>query len=1059
MFMVAYNTPQRRDPPQDLSTSIPDGGAAPNMNNELIAEIKAELEKRTEGELKTDAIHRILYSTDASIYQIPPLAVFFPKRAEDVLALVSLAAEFRLPLIARGAGTSLAGQAIGPGIVVDFSRYLQRTLHIDPERREAEVDPGVVINRLNREAAKYRLHFAPDPASSDRATLGGSLANNAAGAHSILYGMAVDHVLSLDVVLADGSLARFQEVSLEEARHKASAGHASIEARLYAFALDLRARGSQMIQSGWPRTWRTASGYNLNYLLPWSPSRPPMWPAVMDMPYPPIAPDRINLSHVFVGAEGTLGMILKARVRLLERLTDTYLVLVSFEHVVAACEAVVELFALAPYSIELVPRAILQLAASIPAYARQLRVLDALKAEGQFPEALLVIEIPKGNTNVPRELERLRAGRRFVLEIHASQEKEQVWNIRKVGLGLLLAVKGDVKPWAFIEDMAVPVEQLGHFVRQLDEIFSAFGVRAEFYAHASAGCLHIRPMINLKTTSGVQMLRAISQEAMQLVAALGGAPSGEHGDGLARTEWLPQTFGAEIYAAFRTLKQCADAHNLFNPGKIVSPHEADELPRMDTHLRYASTYQPQAWASLLQMDEDGGLIGAIEQCNGAGVCRKEEGVMCPSFMASGDELLSTRGRANLLRAWLLRDSMDAESREILHQALFNTLSQCLACKGCKAECPSGVDMARLKVAFLEAYYRQRRHPLRDYFFAYVATWARWGCRIVPLLNLVLHEKVLGRWIKRWLKITPWRRLPRLARRPLSARIAHSYTIDRRNSVLTSSEKGAQRVWLLVDAFTEYFYPEIGLEALFVLQALGFEVARLPMIGAGRTLFSKGFVAQARRQAHKLLAYLQQADGEGEGCIVGFEPSELSMLRDEYALFFDAERVDEIARLGQRVYGIEDFLVRVLPQQGHLLEKLRIAVSEHPKNTVLVHAHCHQKSEAPHPDGQSFGAASVVELLRMLGFRVEALQGSCCGMAGSFGYELEHDALSRRIGEMSLRPLLRDRLDERTILVSSGVSCRTQIADLSGQLAVHPIELIAELFRAARQPYPSSKISM
>lgn len=1028
------------------------------MHNELLDEIKIEVEKQTCGELKTDIVHRILYRTDASMYQFEPLAVYFPKRSEDVLGMVSIAARFRVPLIARGAGTSLAGQAIGPGIIIDFSRYLHQNIVIDRDRREAEVDPGVVLHRLNQIAALDNLHFAPDPASADRATVGGSLSNNAAGAHSILYGRAVDHVLSMDVVLADGSTATFNEIGLAEARRKTASHIDSIENRLYAFALKVHERDQEVIRANWPKTWRAASGYNLNYLIPWAPSSPPLWHEVTNLPYPPVSPETINLSHLFVGAEGTLGIILKARLRLFERLGKTNLIVMSFGNVAEACDAVPGLFTLSPFSIELIPRAIVQLAAAVPAYAKQLQVLDELKVDGKVPEALLVMEVPESGSPILAQVRHRSAHGLPVLEVKTSQQKDQIWSIRKVGLGLLMSAKGDAKPWAFIEDLAVPVEALGSFVRDLEEIFREYQVQAEFYAHASAGCLHIRPLINIKSPHGVRALRSISLEAMRLVNAYRGAPSGEHGDGISRSEWLPLIFGEKIYEEFRALKQCADEYNLLNPGKIAVPLEGGEVLRMDEHLRYPHDYQPQAWSSAMYLDDEGGLIGAIEQCNGAGVCRKGDGLMCPSFIVSGDEFLSTRGRANLLRAWLERAKLEREERGALSQALYRTLSSCLGCKGCKAECPSGVDMARLKTIFLEEYYRTRRHPLRDYLFAYLSTWAQMGYRLAPVINHVIEGRGFGRVFKRMLGVSIDRHLPRLVSTPLRRRIAYRYNRDRDQKPLTNTTQPGKKVFLLCDAFTEYFYPEIGLDAIFVLTFLGWEVILMPVVGAGRTFFSKGFVKQARRHANKLLNHLQKVDRAGEGCVVGLEPSEIYMLRDEYQLLINGDNAEFYANLRDRVFTMEDFLVRELPKYPHLTEKLRIAINHNPQNTVFVHTHCHQRSEVPHADGHPYGSAATIALLRMLGFQVEENQGSCCGMAGSFGYEEEHEELSRSIGKRTFASLLEGKAENRAVVVSAGASCRAQIADLGGGDAVHPIQLVARLLNSSGENQLSSKIS-
>ncbi|HLE74195.1 MAG TPA: FAD-linked oxidase C-terminal domain-containing protein [Anaerolineales bacterium] len=974
---------------------------------ELLTQFAAEVRKQNLGELKLDPASRQLYSTDASIYQIEPLGVAVPRHEEDLVGLVALAAAYGVPILPRGSGTSLAGQTIGPAVIIDFSHHLNQVLDIDAEERSAWVQPGLVLNALNRQAAHARLMYGPDPASSDRATFGGMLGNNSTGAHSISYGMTSDNVLAIDVVLADGTQARLESVKMQEAFSRGEAE--TLEGSLYREALQIREQRAENIKKHWPRTWRRASGYSLNYLLPWSPSRPPMWAqAGAGDNYPPIEPGSINLAPLLVGSEGSLAVFKRIKVRLVPRPANTVLAVLSYPSIAEACDAAPELLELAPSAIELIPQAMIRLARSVPAYARQ---LSFVKGD---PEAILIVEFSgSAQAEAESKLDALRP--QAVLAITA-EEQAQVWSVRKVGLGLLMSRPGDSKPLPFIEDVAVPVEKLGEFVRQFQTILAANGAGGDFYAHASAGCLHVRPLINLKTLRGIEQMRAITQGVMVAAKRLGGAMSGEHGDGLSHGEWLEDTFGHEIVQTFRGLKLAADPKGLLNPGKVLEPQP------MHINLRYGPEYRADAWLPVLEFGKQGGLGGAIEMCNGAGVCRKDDGVMCPSFQATREEMHSTRGRANLLRAMIstgLPESADAE------RAAHAALDLCLECKGCKAECPSGVDMAKLKYDFLHNYYEHHRRPLRDYLFGYIGALGRIARPFAPLLNLGLQsragkaagERLAGLSAKRGLPPFKWGGAPQ------------KFTIREAN------------ILFLRDPFTELFYPELGAAALKVLEAAGYKPYLLPEIGAGRTLISKGFLPEARRHARRMQRSIAELDSEGRMPILGIEPSEIYTLRDEY---LDLLPVDSgVSALARRAYMLDEFLLRKPDYGATPIESLCAALASNGhSHRVLLHGHCYQKTQPPADDGLPVGQQASAALLSALGYEVEILDSGCCGMAGSFGYEAEHYELSMQIGEMALFPAVR-AADAGRHIVASGVSCRAQIASGTGRAAKHPVSLIAE----------------
>lgn len=976
--------------------------------SELLAQFAADIRKQELGELRLDAASRKLYSNDASIYQIEPLGVAIPRHEDDLVGIVSLAAAYGVPILPRGSGTSLAGQTIGPAVIIDFSRHLNQPLEINAEERTAWLQPGLVLNAFNSRAAPRGLMYGPDPASSDRATFGGMLGNNSTGAHSISYGMTSDNVLAVDVLLSDGSQARLESVTMQEAFSRAESD--TLEGSLYRAALQIREQRGEIIKQNWPRTWRRASGYSLNYLLPWSASQPPLWSrAGAGEQYPPLESGSINLATMLVGSEGTLALFKRIKVRLVPKPAFTVLGVVSYPSIAEACDAAPGLLKLEPSAIELIPQAMIRLARSVPAYARR---LSFVKGD---PQAILIIEF-SGASQAEAEAKLQQLDPEAVLAL-TSAEQDQVWSVRKVGLGLLMSRPGDAKPLPFIEDVAVPVERLGEFVREFQAILDANGTGGDFYAHASAGCLHVRPLINLKTLRGADQMRAITQNVMAVAKRLGGAMSGEHGDGLSHGEWLEDTFGPEINEVFRGLKITADPKGLLNPGKVLDPQP------MNINLRYGAEYQADPWLPVLDFGAQGGLGGAIEMCNGAGVCRKDGGVMCPSFQATREEMHSTRGRANLLRAMI---STGAPSQREAEKTAHAALDLCLECKGCKAECPSAVDMAKIKYDFLHNYYQHHRRPLRDFLFAYISALGRAARLFAPLVNLALQsnigkmagERTVGLSAKRGLPPFRWGGggTPRYSPREAD-------------------------VLFLRDPFTDLFYPELAQAAGKVLDAAGYKPYLLPVVGAGRTLISKGFLPQARQHAQAMLRAVEKIDPEGRMAVIGIEPSEIYTLRDEYMDMLPSE--SGVRGLARRAFMLDEFLLRRLDFGTTAVEKLcgRMANNGHSQR-VLLHGHCYQKTQPPADDGLPSGQQATAALLRAVGYEVEIVDSGCCGMAGSFGYEVEHYDLSMQIGELALFPAVRAAASDQQV-VASGVSCRAQIASGTDREAKHPITLIAE----------------
>lgn len=975
-------------------------------------------------EIRTDVATRTIYSTDASLYQIAPLGAAFPLTLDHLNATVELAAQYRVPVLARGAGSSLAGQAVGEALILDCSRHLNAIGNIEPAEDggwQITAQPGAILRDINRAAAPHGLMIGPDPASTDRATLGGSLANNASGAHSIVYGMFADHVIALNVIFGDGQMVTLTETNVETSQPpnlQPSTFNAFLKT-----ALDIRATLADEIRARWPRTYRRAAGYNLNYLLPWSPSAPPQFnpqPSTLNG-YPPISPSHINLAHLLIGSEGTLGVIRSATIRLVAKPKYTVLAVLAFDSVEQACDETPRLLEYQSSAIELIPRVLLELAASVPAYARMLDFIPG--ASDHLPAALLAVEF--AGDNLQHLVAQARSLRANVLIAETPQAQARIWAVRKAGLGILQSQPGDLRTHTFIEDLTVPVANLGAYVRAMNSIAAAHNTEFYYYAHASAGCLHVRPRLNLKTEGGLRDLRQIARAAVNATIALGGTTTGEHGDGLARSEWLEQLYGPKIVKAFQDLKLAADPLGILNPGKIINP------PPMDTNLRYGPDYHTRGWATVMSFDRQDGLTGAIEMCNGAGVCRGDSGVMCPSFQATREEMHSTRGRANLLRALIrVQKTDDGKPKteacrppspvfdQISAENVFAALDLCLACKGCKSDCPSLVDMAKLKYEFTRHYYQSHRRKLRDYVFGYIGVLAKWGSKARRLGNWVLGMRLLN-WV---LGLAPQRKLPRFqesATQEISAQVP-----------LAPNHQAPATCIYLPDAFTRYFSPADEAVALGVLRKLGFDVKLLSVEDAGRTLISKGFLDAAKRHAARLIAEINALDPGEELPIIGLEPSEIYTLRDEFPDFFPGDAA--VQAIARRAWMIDEFIIR---------QPVNLLTFNVKPATVLLHGHCYQKAQPPADDGLPVGVQATVTMLEKAGYEVEVIDSGCCGMAGAFGYEAEHYELSMRVGELKLFPAVRS-VDETALIAAAGVSCQMQIADGSHRQAIHPIQLLA-----------------
>ena len=959
---------------------------------------------RLEGEVQFDPFTRVLYSTDASNFQIEPLGVVLPRHEDEICAVVEIAREYGISVIARGAGTSMAGQSLGHGIILDCSKYLNQIHKLSPEESEVDVGPGVVLAALNRISAEHSLMFGPDPASADRATIGGMIGNNATGAHSIRYGLVIDHLLEAEVVLSDGSVATFAPLEPHSLKMK-QAGE-NLEGEIYRKVFSILDTHREAIRERWPRTWRRASGYSLNYLADYSPGAPAVW---FDeaIPYPPTA--GLNLTPLLCSSEGTLGILRRAKLRLVPKPGATVLKVLSFDSISEAADVTPGILETRPDAVEVLPRMVLTRAREIPAYARKMGF-----AQGD-PAALLIVEYAGESVEqAMSQAKRLKGG--FLLE--REEDQADLWAVRKAGLGLLMSIPGDTKPVTFIEDVAVPVEKLGDYVRRVDAILQEHGTTGEWYAHASAGCLHLRPMLNLKSAEGVERMRRIADAIADLVIDMQGSISGEHGDGLSHTEYNERLFGPDLANAFRQVKEAFDPDEVLNPGKVVPASSGfGGKGSLTSNLRYGDGYQTNSPATFFSYASEGSLASAVESCTGLGVCRKEDGLMCPSYQVTRDEMHSTRGRANALRA-AISGALPLES--LTSSQMYDVFDICLACKGCKAECPTAVDIARLKSEFLALHHAEHGVPLRDFLFANIARFSRYGSSFAALVNAITRLQVF-RWMQeKLLGIHRQRTLPYFANVTFSEWFSKH------------PDPGfAEAVVLFLDTYTQYQSPEVGIAAVDVLEAAGYRVELVSEQGCcGRPMISKGLLQDAKILAETNIRALAPYVEEGIP-VVGLEPSCLITLRDEYLDFFPHD--PRAKQLAENSFTFEEFLVRSRGSEARPIDRIQFKEAD---ISVLFHNHCYCKA--------LIGSEPSTSMFKAAGIDVEEIDSGCCGMAGAFGYEIEHYSLSMDIAEDRLLPAVRQGVGQGAQISASGLSCRTQIHDGAGIQALHPAQILARL---------------
>jgi len=966
-------------------------------------EIAQELQKRVSGEVRFDPFSRVLYSTDASIYQMEPVGVVIPRSVEDVLAVVEVGRDSGVPVLPRAGGTSLAGQTVNHAIVIDFSKYLNQVLEVNPEEHWARVQPGIVLDQLNRELAGHNLQYAPDPTTANRACVGGGIGNNSCGAHSVIYGKTLDHVQELQVVLADATQAHFRPLTNQELEAKLSG--AGLESDIYRGLRRLARDNAAEIQARYPKIMRRVSGYNVDEFL---------------------TDDPFNLSRMVVGSEGTLCVMTEAKVNLVARPTMTGLSVLHFADIVRAAEATREVLKHDPSSVEVMDKILLDRARESLGHSQSLSFIEG------DPGALLAVEFyGESEAELEAKMSALKddmAHRRLsyaCVNLIDRGSQATVWNVRKAGLGLLMSIHGDAKPLPFVEDTAVDPENLGEFVRRFDEIVRSHNTQAAYYGHASVGCLHIRPLVSLKDPQGIATMVSIGDEISDLVREFGGSMSGEHGDGIVRGVWTEKMFGSQIYQLFREVKRTFDPQGIMNPGKII------DCPPMTDNLRYGPDYQTKSIPTKLDFSLDNDFAGAVEMCNGMGACRKLDGTMCPSYMATREEEHSTRGRANLLRAAL---SGLLPEGAMTSKRLYEALDLCLECKGCKAECDSGVDMAKLKSEFLAQYHQANGLSFRNRAFAHINRINRLGSAFAPMSNWAARSPVGKLFSSVILGVDHRRSMPPFARKSFAKWFEQRHG---RNSpaspVSDGGQTGGKPVVLFNDTFMDYNYPQVGKAAVELLEAAGFRVTLANARCCGRPMISKGLLDEAANNARYNVDLLHAYAGQGIP-IVGCEPSCLLTFRDEYPELLKDEKSRTVAA---HTYMIDEFLV-MLQDNGELdLEFSDVA------RKVLFHGHCHQKSLV--------GTASSLRALGLPpGYQVELVNSGCCGMAGSFGFEKKHYDISMTIGEQALFPAVRAKDPDWEIAVM-GVSCRQQIEHGTGRPARHLVEVLRDALPAPVRP--------
>ncbi|MDS0300350.1 FAD-binding protein [Halogeometricum sp. S1BR25-6] len=1007
------------DEAPDARADTVDGREDPRATYEFTSgevarpDLVEDIEGRVDGDVRFDTYTRQMYATDASAYEVTPVGVVFPASTDDVAAVTAYCAEREIPLLPRGGGTSLAGQAVNEAVVLDFTRYMDGVVSIDADDRRARVEAGAVLGDLNAELAPHGLKFAPDPAAGDRSAIGGAIGNNSTGAHSLKYGKTDAYVEECEVVLADGSVETFGEVSVEDLRASADP-EGSLLDRVYHEVVRILDEEAEEVSERFPDLKRNVSGYNLDVLVEEAES------------------GTVNLARLLAGSEGTLATVTEAEVSL-EPVPETKAVsLLFYESVLDAVTDVQHVLEHDPAAVELVDDVLLGLARDRAEFAEAASLVpDGAEAgllvefyaddaeEGrELTAGLLADRAPGAETEVPAPT----AGERpstdetlaFAgLEAHDEEKRGMFWTLRKAGLPILLSRTSDEKHISFIEDCAIPPEHLPEFVERFQSLLSELGrdVDAAFYAHAGPGVLHVRPLVNTKGSKDREDMEVIADAVTDMVVEFGGSVSGEHGDGRARTQWNRKLYGENIWNTFRDLKTAFDPDWLLNPGNVCGDHDMLENLRYDDEYDYDLGFDPS-----LNWENENGMQGMVELCHGCGGCRGSQettgGVMCPTYRAADEEITSTRGRANLLRQAVSGDLPDDPTDDEFAEEV---LDLCIGCKGCKNDCPSGVDVAKLKTEVMHERHQKHGASLRDRLFAEFDTLASVGSALAPVSNLAQSLPGADRLGEELVGIARERDLPAFRRETLAdwfearggpfdsrERAADARTARGAGGVGSDDERKAV---LFADTYTNYAHPEVGKAAVRVLEAAGVAVDVADRTDSGRPALSKGFVDRARDRVEANAAALSPYVREGWDVVLA-EPSDAVMFQSDALDLSSEQAVETVAA---NAYGLCEYL-----DTFRLVDDVKWAT---PEESVAYHGHCHQKAEKK--DHHAVGA------LRRAGYEVDPLDSGCCGMAGTFGYEAEHYSLSRSIADILVEQI--EESDAR-VVTAPGTSCRTQLGD-------------------------------
>lgn len=968
-----------------------------------------KLAQELSGSLYYDDTHRRLYATDASVYREIPAAVAYPKDKRDLQTLIKFADEHQVPLIPRTAGTSLGGQVVGNGIIVDLSRHFTQIIEVNPEEKWAIVQPGVIRDDLNRHLKQYGLMFGPETSTANRAMIGGMMGNNSSGTNSIVFGITRDHILEAEVFLSDGALVKFGDISEKRFMGKLTAG--GIEGDVYRHiykTLSQEDIANNIIKEfPKPSIHRRNTGYAIDELLKLKPFNP--------------AGENFNFCKLLTGSEGTLALTTEIKINLVP-LPPAHKILVCthFKTLDESLRAVVLAMEHQPAACELMDKIILDCTKESIEQRKNRFFIDG------DPEAILCVEfwgeseeeVEQKAQELIQDFQKNQVGYHHPL-IHGD-EISRVWSLRKAGLGLLANIPGDNKAVAVVEDTAVDVKDLPDYIREFTEIMDSFGQRSVYYAHAGAGELHLRPILDLKKEKDRKDFRAIATETAKLVKKYDGSLSGEHGDGRVRGEFIPLMIGEENYQLLRELKKTWDPNNIFNPGKIT------DTPPMDESLRYEENQETRSFDTVYSFYKEDGILRAAERCNGSGDCRKSPeagGTMCPSYQATRNEKDTTRARANILREYLTNSD---RINPFDHQEIYDTLDLCISCKGCTAECPSGVDMPTLKAEFLHQYYKTNGVPLRAKLFGNISKLNAIGSLVPGITNFMMTNKVLSGAFKKAIGVAPQRQLPTL----------HKFTlrewIEKNKARLHAIENPKGSVYFFVDEFTNYNDVPIGVKAIELLYRLGYIVNFLDHAESGRAAISKGLLPFAKECAitnfnvfkDKVTAKIP---------LVGIEPSAILAFTDEYARLVDESDRKEAQKLGMNSMIIEKFIYKEA-MAGRINADSFTDESKH----IRVLAHCHQKALS--------SAQFSIKILEIpQNYQAEEIVAGCCGMAGSFGYEAEHYDVSMQIGELIVFPEVR-KTKQETIIAATGTSCRHQIKDGTERTSFHPIEILHDALR-------------